>query len=257
MAVGAGRLALTIFRSLKSTLKGPGRFKRTMGAAGRGGRMAAAAGVGGAIGLGVNPLLGLMAGNLIRGGKGGGKGGAGASGAGAGGGGADPTSSRDSSIIAGMRPHSPMKQINVGTLRPNADFRTMLTYTAKASQATYLTSLQNNRELIYVQKMLQGPTAARAKELRMESQRQALSPVVVNNFYGGGGGDDGGGMGMLGLAGLGAAAAAIAGLVAAALSEDDIAVRTSGRPRTRVRFTKGGYGKGFNTWFEEQQRIRW
>ena len=178
MAAAAGRLALTIFNSLKTAMKGPGRFKRTMGMAGKGARYGAAAGIGGAIGLGVNPWLGLGAANLIKGGGGGGAG-AGASGGGAGAAG-DAAASRDSSIIAGMLPHTEFKAPTIPRLKPNADFRTMLEFTTKVTHATLETALQNNKELIYIQKMLQGPTASRAKELRMESQRQAITPVIIN-----------------------------------------------------------------------------
>ena len=181
-------------------------------AVGRGGRKLAVVGTAGAIGLGVNPFLGAGLGKLLGGMGGGGKGSLGAGGGilGAGGGTVGPGAGRDSSIVAGMQPHSPMKQINVGTLKPNADFRSLLTYAAKSSQATYLTTLQNNKELIYIQKMLQGPTAARAKELRMESARGGGSLVVV--APGGGGQERGGGLGLPMLA------AAIAGLLGGALA---------------------------------------
>ena len=271
-------------RFLSSILRGSGRMAK-VGTAGA---------VGGGIGLGLNPWLGMAVGNKIlnMGGKGGKAGKAAAGGglagvaAGALNGGA---ASRDSSIVAGMPAHSVYKGENIGTLSKSADFQTGILWLARAAKANYAATLKNNQELIHIQKMLQGPTAARAKELRMESQR-GVAPVYIDNrtFVTGGEGA-GAGMGMLGAAGLAAGLAAAVGAIVSSVSQyEDTPIpkpvdRTTGRQRQfrtrnpaarkawmdalkeRIRQAKiraqmaegaGERGKGRLSWLEELKNRR-
>ena len=200
----AAALALRILKALGRGTKATGRT------AGKAAKYGAAAGIGGAIGLGVNPWLGAAAGRGIAGmGWPGGKGAPGSA-----------ASKRDSSIIAGMRPHNEERKESVGRMKDSDDFDTKLNFIGKISLATYKATLKNNKELIYIQKMLQGPTAARAKELRMESSKGG-GPVIINNTYV----TDGGGRGGSGLLGP-AALAGLAAALAAIISDTDTTVLT-------------------------------
>jgi len=135
--------------------------------AARGAKWGAAGAVGGGLGLGVNPLLGLAVGNAIRNMKGFGK--------------------RDTTITAGEKPHPESKKNPKvkGDLSKTVDFQSAILQIDKTTRATYLQTLKNNHEIIHIQKMLAGPTAARAKELRMESSLGG-GPIIINNIVGGG-----------------------------------------------------------------------
>ena len=149
------------------------------------------AGVGGVVGLGINPYLGAAVGKgmmKLPGGMGAGM--------------QKATGiTRDETIVRGMKPHSETRAIAIRPIKKRDDFSTKLQILDKTVRLAYKTSIQNNRELIYIQKMLQGPTAARAKEMRMESARQLTAPSIINNYImapGGGKGGDGAGGSMLG-----------------------------------------------------------
>ena len=201
----------------KASLLNPG-FWRNIGqkslsgtkAAGRLGRKAAVLGAAGAVGLGVNPFLGALMAKGAQGagqpwsfGRGGGRGGAGGE--------VGPGAGRDSSIVRGMTPLPPFRGPTPSKLSKSADFRTALQYNADVGRSNYLANIANNKGIVRIQQMLQGPTAARAKELRMESNR-ALAPVIINqNYFGGEGKDKGASLlPFAALAGLLAGAAAAA-----------------------------------------------
>ena len=158
------------------------------GAAGAAAWKGTSALVGGAVGLGVNPFLGAAVGKGMMGMKLPGGMGAGMRKA--------TGITRDESIVRGMKPHSETKAVAIRPMTKRDDFSTKLLVLDKTVRLAYKTSIQNNRELIYIQKMLQGPTAARAKELRMESARQLMGPT--NNYYMMGAGGAGGGLGVPG-----------------------------------------------------------
>ena len=232
----AAALALRILKALGRGTKATGRT------AGKAAKYGAAAGIGGAIGLGVNPWLGAAAGRGIAGmGWPGGKGAPGSA-----------ASKRDSSIIAGMRPHNEERKESVGRMKDSDDFDTKLNFIGKISLATYKATLKNNKELIYIQKMLQGPTAARAKELRMESSKGG-GPVIINNTYV----TDGGGRGGSGLLGP-AALAGLAAALAAIIADPDTTVLTKGQGKTGGK-TSTGRKLGRSWWAYERpgERAAW
>ena len=181
-------------------------------AVGRVGRKAAVLGTAGAVGMGVNPFLGAGLGKLLGGMGGGGKGSLGAGGGlvGAAAGAVGPGAGRDSSIVAGMKPFPEYKGPRFSKLSKSADFQTAIHHVAELGRANYHVNIANNKGIVRIQQMLQGPTAARAKELRMESNR-ALAPIIINeNYFGEGGGKKGAGLGAL------LPFAALAGLLAGA-----------------------------------------
>ena len=73
--------------------------------------------------------------------------------------------------------------------------------------------------------MLQGPTAARAKELRMESGRGG--PIVINNNYISPGGKGGGGGNLIPL--MAGGLASLAAMIAGALAQPETAIIKSNK----------------------------
>ena len=86
---------------------------------------------------------------------------------------------RDTTITAGEKAHTETKGGTLPVLSKTADFQTAIHWLANATKLNYLMAQKNNAEIIHLQKMFQGVGAARAKELRMESQRKALVPIII------------------------------------------------------------------------------